>query len=166
MSPRTTRASRTSTAPSPWADELAEAAEATRAQLVGPSFSSRPTDTRPPLEKVFEKLEARGFEVETEGAEYKARCPGHKDANPSWVFREDENGNVLSCCRSHGCSIESVAAGLGLRVRDFFSTEKKTPAQKKAAKATSAKAQAARDSAAAQAANEAARIWERAKPCK
>lgn len=118
-----------------------------------------------PIEKVLAAAEARG-EVFTEGAEYLASCPGHDDSNPSWVFREAKNGNVLSCCRSRGCNIEGIAKGLGLNVADFFAPGSRTAAKSRTATQAVGEAPAARDAKAAQAVAKAKAILEASRPVK
>ena len=47
-----------------------------------------------------------------------ARCPAHSDEDPSLSIAE-RDGKILVRCFA-GCSVESVVAALGLRMRDLF----------------------------------------------
>lgn len=52
------------------------------------------------------------------GSWYDALCPGHEDHRPSFSFR-DGDARVIVKCRAR-CSEKQIAAGLGIKVKDFF----------------------------------------------
>jgi putative DNA primase/helicase len=82
------------------------------------------------------------------------------------VFREAEDGKVLSYCRSHGCKIEDIAKGLGLSKMDFSPRAKRTAAKTKSAKQANDKAKASRDAKAVKAIAKAKAILEASCPVK
>lgn len=49
-----------------------------------------------------------------------ACCPSHGDKNPSMTISVGSDGRVLVHCHSQGCSIEDIAAGVGLEVKDLM----------------------------------------------
>jgi len=68
-----------------------------------------------PIERILSRLP--DHRATADG--FKARCPSHKDLNPSLSIREAESGAVLVKCFA-GCSPEKVVSGLGLHMADLF----------------------------------------------
>jgi hypothetical protein len=60
-----------------------------------------------------------------------AKCPGHRDKNPSLSIAEGRQGRVLVTCFA-SCSVTSILKAMGLQLRDLFSAEPPSPAQRKA----------------------------------
>jgi hypothetical protein len=50
--------------------------------------------------------------------QWQAKCPAHKDDNPSLSISQ-EDGKILLHCHA-SCSIKEVVSALGLRIRDLF----------------------------------------------
>jgi putative DNA primase/helicase len=63
--------------------------------------------------EIAKRLHARSSRVG-----WLARCPAHKDRNPSLSIRED-NGKILLHCFAN-CTVESICSALKIRVRDLF----------------------------------------------
>jgi hypothetical protein len=74
-----------------------------------------------------ESLLARLLGVRRSGSGWLAKCPAHRDRNPSLSISE-RDGKVLLHCFA-GCTAESICATLGIRVSDLFaeSAEKRAP---------------------------------------
>lgn len=53
---------------------------------------------------------------------WQARCPAHQDRLPSLSIREGNDGRILLHCFA-GCSHMSIAAALGLNVRELFAID-------------------------------------------
>lgn len=72
-----------------------------------------------PLDRVLSRLD--GHKLRAHGRDrWRACCPAHGGSNPSALsVGEGDNGAVLLRCWQ-GCSIESIAAALGLKVTDLF----------------------------------------------
>ena len=51
-----------------------------------------------------------------------ARCPAHRDRNPSLSIGE-ANGRILLCCHA-GCTVESICAALRIKIGDLFREHK------------------------------------------
>ncbi|MCM2329825.1 hypothetical protein SAMN05216229_101262 [Geopseudomonas sagittaria] len=69
-----------------------------------------------PIDVVLQRLD----KVKAAGAgKWKACCPAHDDRDPSLSIREAEDGKVLLHCWA-GCDTESIAAAIGLTIRDLF----------------------------------------------
>jgi hypothetical protein len=51
---------------------------------------------------------------------YRALCPGHDDHTPSLDIDEGDDGRILLCCRSRGCSAASIVAAIDLELRHLF----------------------------------------------
>ena len=66
----------------------------------------------------LEELLPRFDAVHRSSRGFVARCPAHADRHPSLAVSEGERGILLKCWT--GCSIQEVAAALGLCVRDLF----------------------------------------------
>ncbi len=49
---------------------------------------------------------------------WSARCPAHADNNPSLAIQEGERGLLVKCWA--GCTLDAIAAALGIRVADMF----------------------------------------------
>jgi hypothetical protein len=58
-------------------------------------------------------------EVKRAGNKFKTRCPVHGDEHPSCDI-EEKGGVVVVKCRSKNCAFKDIAAGWGLKERDFF----------------------------------------------
>jgi hypothetical protein len=68
--------------------------------------------------------------VRKRGDQYRARCPAHKDENPSLSIKED-GGRILVKCHA-GCATENICSALGLRTNDLFlSCDQVIPANRK-----------------------------------
>ena len=50
---------------------------------------------------------------------WRAKCPGHKDTNPSLDVAEGDDGRVLLTCRA-GCDSARVVDGMGLGLKNLF----------------------------------------------
>lgn len=73
------------------------------------------------LEKVLSRLD----KVKQMGdGQWKARCPGHDDKDPSLSIRETDDGKVLIHCWA-GCTTVEITAAIGLELRDLFPGESK-----------------------------------------
>lgn len=69
-----------------------------------------------PIDLVLSRLD----KVKAAGAgKWKACCAAHDDREPSLSIREADDGKVLLHCWA-GCDAESIAAAIGLTVRDLF----------------------------------------------
>jgi hypothetical protein len=73
--------------------------------------------------QVLERLQG----VRRSGAGWAARCPAHPDRSPSLSIREGERGTLLHCFAQ--CSLESICAALGIRVRELFFQQSSRPAE-------------------------------------
>jgi putative DNA primase/helicase len=65
--------------------------------------------------ELIERLER----VKRSGEGWVARCPAHEDNRPSLSITEGEDGRVLLHCFA-GCTVESIAAALGLELTELF----------------------------------------------
>lgn len=54
---------------------------------------------------------------------YSARCPAHRDRNPSLSVASGEDGRILFKCHA-GCSFEDVVNATGYEAKDFFPSPK------------------------------------------
>lgn len=50
---------------------------------------------------------------------WQARCPAHKDRNPSLSINDGKDGRVLLKCHA-GCPTEAILVGMGLRMSDLY----------------------------------------------
>lgn len=50
---------------------------------------------------------------------WSARCPAHRDRDPSLSVAEGDDGRALVLCRA-GCRVEAIVAALGLTLADLF----------------------------------------------
>lgn len=74
-----------------------------------------------PIDVVLARLD----KVKANGAgKWKACCPAHDDRDPSLSIREAEDGKVLLHCWA-GCETDSIAAAIGLTIRDLFPSEQR-----------------------------------------
>ena len=72
--------------------------------------------TTGPVALVLSKLE----KVRPAGKEqWTARCPAHKDREPSLSIAEGRDGRALLTCHT-GCSLDSIIGALGLEMADLF----------------------------------------------
>lgn len=77
-----------------------------------------------PVELVLSKLQ----DPKSSGSGgWAARCPAHRDRNPSLSLSEGEDGRALIHCHS-GCSTESVVKALGLKLADLMPARSATRA--------------------------------------
>lgn len=68
-----------------------------------------------PVDKLLGKL----YAVRSTGAGWVARCPAHRDSNPSLSISVGTDGRALVMCHA-GCSNQAVVAALGLTLRDLM----------------------------------------------
>lgn len=58
------------------------------------------------------------------GGGYQARCPAHRDHNPSLSIREGTDGRIL--VKDHaGCSVEQIVQAMGSTTADLFSSDQR-----------------------------------------
>lgn len=58
-----------------------------------------------------------------------ARCPAHRDRNPSLSIAEGRDGRVLLTCFA-GCAVTAILGTMHLRMKDLFSSEPPSPEQR------------------------------------
>ncbi len=68
-----------------------------------------------PIDRVKEKFP----NAKQSGEEHIDHCPAHEDKNPSFSFREGDDGKVLMNCKA-GCSAESICSEVGLKLSDLM----------------------------------------------
>src|SRR6266481_2338979 len=68
-----------------------------------------------PLRQILSRLQR----VESTGTDHTARCPTHKDDNPSLHITKGEDGRVLLHCFA-GCETKKIVKALGLKMKDLF----------------------------------------------
>lgn len=84
-----------------------------------------------PIDVVLQRLD----KVKAAGAsKWKACCPAHDDRDPSLSIREADDGKVLLHCWA-GCDTESIAAAIGLTIRDLFPGNNQHPVRRGPSKA-------------------------------
>jgi putative DNA primase/helicase len=83
------------------------------------------------ISRVLDRLDAVG---RPGGRGWKARCPAHDDQHPSLDIDLSEDGKVLLCCRSAGCTTEEIVRRAGLEMRDLFPSERPTGHRTRTAK--------------------------------
>lgn len=71
-----------------------------------------------PFARVVQSLGDRVVRSTSRGV--RARCPGHDDHDPSLDVDRGDDGRVLLCCRSNGCTPETIVAALDLKMADLF----------------------------------------------
>lgn len=64
-------------------------------------------------------LDARELSPRKAGAGWSARCPTHQDKHASLSIGTGTDGRVLLNCHA-GCTVEDIAAALGLKLADLF----------------------------------------------
>jgi len=78
-----------------------------------------------PLDKVIERLDAKGCNAKRGAAGWQAQCPSHADKAPSLSVSETELGKVLLYCFA-GCSTQDVMSALDLTFSDLFARDGRT----------------------------------------
>jgi hypothetical protein len=74
------------------------------------------------VDRVLGALRQRGIEAKPSGAgKWQAKCPCHKDQNPSLSIGEGEGGKALLKCFG-GCPTLDIVNALNLRMSDLFDT--------------------------------------------
>jgi hypothetical protein len=74
------------------------------------------TPTVSGLQTLLQRLERLR---QTSPSRWTARCPGHRDRNPSLTIRETDDGTVLLHCFG-GCPVQRVVEAVGLNLSDLF----------------------------------------------
>lgn len=70
-----------------------------------------------PVGNVISKLEG----VHGGNGSWTAKCPSHDDHRNSLSISEGSDGKILlKCHANHGCTAESIAAAMGLEMKDLF----------------------------------------------
>ena len=69
----------------------------------------------PVVQRFLDRLK----KVRRSGSGWTARCPAHKDRDPSLSISEGLDGRVLVYCH-RGCSADSICAAVSLRMADLF----------------------------------------------
>jgi hypothetical protein len=70
------------------------------------------------VEQVLERLEG----VRGKPPQWIAKCPAHEDRTASLTISVGDDGRTLLTCWA-GCELDSIAAGIGLRVADLFESK-------------------------------------------
>jgi hypothetical protein len=84
------------------------------------SSGARTTATDP-LRTVWDALEAAGCGPHGKPYDIRARCAAHDGGNPdSLSVSVGSDGRCLVYCHAHACSVEDIAAAIGLTVADLF----------------------------------------------
>ena len=73
------------------------------------------------LSELLSRLE----KVKKSGGNYIARCPAHKDKNPSLSIAQDGEKILLHC--HAGCDTDTILGALGLTLKDLFQDDNKHP---------------------------------------
>jgi hypothetical protein len=77
-----------------------------------------------PVERILTALREHGHEPRKAGDGWCCRCPAHDDRNPSLSIRAGDDGKALVRCHAnHGCTVETIAAAVGLTVADLFTPD-------------------------------------------
>lgn len=84
----------------------------------------------PPVARIYQALEDRGFQPRRIGNGISSRCPSHEDRRPSLSITEGQDGRALIYCHA-GCSFERVMAALDLEASDAFGPDTEKPAKKR-----------------------------------
>lgn len=75
------------------------------------------------FDRVTEALRTNGWKTKASGRErITAQCPAHGGDDLNLAVAAGDQG-VLVQCHSHGCSAVDIAAGLGLKIGDFFDNQ-------------------------------------------
>jgi hypothetical protein len=94
------------------------------------------------VDEFLQRLEG----VRPRGAgKWSARCPSHKDKNPSLAISEGDKGLLLKCWA--GCELTAITGKLGLEIKDLFYDGLPDPRQRREAMQRHAKKQAAQRAA-------------------
>lgn len=72
-----------------------------------------------PVDRVVDRLEAKGLGVKRNGVGYTSRCPAHDDSNPSLTVAAGADGRALVKCQA-GCQFVDVVAALDLTPAELF----------------------------------------------
>jgi putative DNA primase/helicase len=75
------------------------------------------------IEDILSRLE--GVKPRADGG-YQARCPAHKDDNPSLSISIGDNGGTVIYCQA-GCDVADVLAAVRLKMSDLFNDSFKAP---------------------------------------
>ena len=67
----------------------------------------------------FDEVLAHFPHARRSGSGWQARCPAHEDRTPSLTISEGDDGRTLVHCHA-GCTVEDIAAAVGLTLRDLF----------------------------------------------
>ena len=70
----------------------------------------------------------QGVKKTTEG--WQARCPAHKDSNPSLSIKEVADGTILVHCFA-GCTAQEVVQAVGLELKDLYPTDSTNNSRKR-----------------------------------
>ncbi len=90
--------------------------------MTAATATTTPTDL---LKSVLDRLTERtGHRPQRTAGGWQARCPAHKDTNPSLSVSAGKKGVVFRCFA--GCTFEQVADALGFEPRDLFYTDTPT----------------------------------------
>jgi len=76
-----------------------------------------------PKQNLIASLAAEGFQYDSNSR--RAQCPHHGSADSSFnlALNENENGDLLLHCHSHGCSASQVCQSLGIAESELFATD-------------------------------------------
>jgi hypothetical protein len=83
----------------------------------------------PPINKLLSRLKR----VHGRDGQWSALCPSHDDHSPSLSISEADDGRVLIKCHA-GCSVEAIAAKVGLSLRDLFTDASQSHEKRAAAR--------------------------------
>jgi len=79
-----------------------------------------------PIDLVLSKLDG----VSRSGDQWMARCPAHKDRDPSLsVSKGDDERALLNCFK--GCDTEDIVRALGLSMSDLFFSPNESPSSRR-----------------------------------
>lgn len=70
----------------------------------------------PSVERVIQALNARPAGRNR----WRSKCPGHGGNNPTALTITLDGDRIRAHCFAHDCSIQAIAQGAGLEVRDFL----------------------------------------------
>lgn len=81
-----------------------------------------------PKDKVIESIVRAGYEYDD--LSRRCQCPAHEGEGFNLAVNENEKGDVLLTCHSHGCASHQICQAVGIAESDLFAPEEYT-AQKK-----------------------------------